>query len=76
MIIWLALICIHSTADDKIAYTELMEIINWFMFSFLILGYIEDEEKGLSFRMFDRMEWNIFIEVRSKLNIFVYFCNT
>ena len=33
------------------------------MFSFLILGYVEDKEKGISYRMFGEMELNIYIEV-------------
>ena len=40
-----------------------METIGWFMFSLFILGYVEDTEKGVSFRMYGGLQWNVYIEV-------------
>lgn len=49
---------------EKQRYVELMELISWFFFDLLMLGYVEDQETGLSFRIPGEMKWNIYIEVK------------
>lgn len=41
-----------------------MEVVNWFFFDLLILGYVEDPTSGESFRLPGGLSWGIFIEVR------------
>ena len=41
-----------------------MEVIGWFFFDLLILGYVEDPATGKSFRIPGGLEWAIYIEVR------------
>ena len=44
-------------------YHQLMKVIDWFMFDLLVLGYVEDPDTGLSFRLPGGQEWSIYIEV-------------
>ena len=43
------------------------------MFSLFILGYVEDTEKGVSFRMYGGMQWNVYIEVGQYQNYKFYY---
>ncbi len=40
-----------------------MEVIGWFFFDLLILGYVEDPVTGRSFRVPGGLQWAIYIEV-------------
>ena len=42
-----------------------MEVIGWFFFDLLILGYVEDPVTGNSFRIPGGLEWAIYIEVNN-----------
>ena len=44
-------------------HQELIEVIGWFFFDLLILGYVEDHVTGKSFRIPGGLEWAIYIEV-------------
>ena len=57
---------------EKITYNELMEMIGWFLFDLLLLGYVEDPESGLSFCLPRKLEWSIYIEVFMIINLYVY----
>ena len=48
---------------ERERYRELMDVIAWFFFDLLVLGYAEDPETGLSFRIPGGLEWAIYIEV-------------
>ena len=47
--------------DDH--YGHLLEMINWFMFDLLILGYIEDPNSGVSFTLQQWLNWTFYIEL-------------
>ena len=47
-------------------YQQLMEVIGWFFFDLLILGYVEDQDTGRSFRIPGGLQWAIYIEVRQQ----------
>lgn len=49
--------------SDQERYQSLMEIIGWFFFDFLLLGYVEDPDTGRSFRLPGGLGWLIFVEV-------------
>ena len=40
-----------------------MDVIAWFFFDLLVLGYVEDPDTGLSFRIPGGLEWAVYIEV-------------
>lgn len=40
-----------------------MDVIGWFFFDLLVLGYVEDPDSGLSFRIPGGLHWAIYIEV-------------
>ena len=46
-------------------YCQLLEVIGWFFFDLLILGYVEDKDTGLSFRLPGELEWFVYVEVPS-----------
>lgn len=48
--------------SEKHQYKELMEIIGWFFFDLFVLGYVEDPNTGLSFRLPGGLEWAVYIE--------------
>jgi len=48
-------------------YKCLMEMMGWFFFDLLILGYVEDTASGKTFRFPGGLQWEIYIEVK-KLN--------
>ena len=48
-------------------YKEQMEVIGWFLFDLLLLGYVEDPITGLSFSIPGGMDWKIFVEVPSQI---------
>ena len=47
-------------------YRRLIEVIGWFFFDLLILGYVEDRNTGLSFRLPGGLDWVIYVEVPSR----------
>lgn len=55
---------------EKEKYKILIDSISWFFFDLLVLGYVEDRDSGLSFRLPGDLSWTIYVEVRltSKLN--------
>ena len=61
-------VCLQESVDvsERDRYRELMEVIGWFFFDLLILGYVEDPDTGLSFRMPGDLAWAIYIEVSWK----------
>lgn len=46
-----------------------MEVVNWFFFDLLILGYVEDPTSGESFRLPGGLSSAIFIEVRQIIKL-------
>ena len=48
---------------ERERYRELMDVIAWFFFDLLVLGYVEDPDTGLSFRIPGGLEWAVYIEV-------------
>ena len=58
--------CFQDSVDEKEQkhYNELIEVIGWFFFDLLILGYVEDIDTGLSFRIPGGLAWSIYVEVR------------
>ena len=42
---------------------QLVTEIHWFFFSLFIIGYIEDQSTGLSFRLPGGQQWSLFVEV-------------
>ena len=57
--------------SEQQRYRELVEVIGWFFFDFLILGYVEDPETGLSFRLPGGLAWAIYVEVIYTVHITV-----
>ena len=54
----------ESVAEsERERYRELMEVIGWFFFDLFVLGYVEDANTGLSFRMPGQLQWAVYIEV-------------
>lgn len=49
-----------------IPYCRLMEVIGWFFFDLLILGYVEDMDTGLSFHLLGGPGWHVYVEVPSR----------
>lgn len=45
------------------SYYQLMKSVSWFFFDLFLLGYVEDQSTGLSFRLPGGLEWAIYIEV-------------
>lgn len=41
-----------------------MDVIGWFFFDLFLLGYVEDSNTGLSFRLPGGLTWEIYIEVK------------
>ena len=46
-----------------------MEVIGWFFFDLLMLGYVEDSDSGQSFRIPGGLAWAIYVEVCVSVNI-------
>ena len=51
-----------------------MEVIGWFFFDLLMLGYVEDSDTGLSFRIPGGLSWAIYVEVCVCVCVCVYVC--
>ena len=49
--------------------STLIDVIGWFFFDFIILGYVEDHTSGLSFSIPHSTTWRLFIEVSNILKI-------
>ena len=50
-----------------------MEMIGWFFFDLLMLGYVEDSDTGLSFCIPRGRAWTIYVEVCKYMH--AYMCN-
>ena len=50
---------------EKSDTNELLDTIGWFFYHLLVLGYVEDQATGTSFRFPGGQEWAIYIEVPS-----------
>ena len=48
-----------------------MEVIGWFFFDLLMLGYVEDFKTGLSFRIPGGQAWAIYVEVCVSVSVSV-----
>ena len=48
---------------ERSHYSKLMDVIGWFFFDLFLLGYVEDSDTGLSFRIPGGLKWEIYIEV-------------
>ena len=57
--------CIQKNVaeEERKEFETLMDKIGWFMFDFLVLGYIQDPHTGASFSVPLTENWKIFIEV-------------
>ncbi len=53
--------CVDESESER--YQELLEVIGWFFFDLLLLGYVEDPPTGRSFRIPGSLGWAIFVEV-------------
>ena len=49
--------------SELVRHQQLMEVIGWFFFDLLMLGYVEDSNTGLSFCIPRRRAWAIYVEV-------------
>ena len=52
---------------ERSRYSKLMDVIGWFFFDLLLLGYVEDSNTGLSFRIPGGLKWAIYVEVKFQL---------
>ena len=50
-------------ANVRVHHQQLMDMIGWFFFDLLMLGYVEDSNTGLSFRISGGKAWAIYVEV-------------
>ena len=57
----------HEREEDKQFFDHLSRDIHWFFFSLFIIGYVEDAETGLSFRLPGGMKWSVYVEVSLQL---------
>ena len=67
------LIFIQESAPDpeKQKYYKIIESISWFFFDLLIIGYVEDNNTGLSFCLPAELNWKIFIEVKNNIILYI-----
>ena len=49
--------------SERVHHQHLMEVIGWFLFELLMLGYVEDSSTGLSFRIPGGLGWAVYVEV-------------
>ena len=49
--------------SERDQHQQLMEMIGWFFFELLMLGYVEDSDTGLSFRIPGGLRWAVYVEV-------------
>ena len=49
--------------SERVHHQQLMEVIGWFFFDLLMLGYVEDPDTGKSFRIPGGLAWAIYVEV-------------
>ena len=52
-----------AESDERSHYTEFVQMIGWFFFNLFLLGYVEDPNTGLSFRLPGGLQWEVYIEV-------------
>ena len=48
---------------EQARHHRLTEVIGWFFFDLLMLGYVEDSDTGLSFHIPRALAWAIYVEV-------------
>ncbi len=53
--------CVDESKMER--YQQLIEVIGWFFFDLLLLGYVEDPATGRSFRIPGSQGWAIYVEV-------------
>ena len=51
------------------SYGQLIEVIRWFFFDLLILGYVEDKDTGLSIHLPGSLGWLVYVEVPSRIGM-------
>ena len=49
--------------SERYHYQEFVQMIGWFFFDLFLLGYVEDPDTGLSFRLPGGLQWKVYIEV-------------
>lgn len=49
--------------SEQARHQQLMEVIGWFFFDLLMLGYVEDSNTGLSFCIPGGLAWAVYVEV-------------
>ena len=49
--------------SERVRHWQLMEVIGWFFYDLLMLGYVEDSDTGQSFRIPGERAWAIYVEV-------------
>ena len=49
--------------SEQLHHQQLMEMIGWFFFDLLMLGYVEDSDTGLSFCIPGGLAWAVYVEV-------------
>ena len=57
--------------SEQTHHQQLMEVIAWFFFNLLMLGYVEDSDTGLSFRIPGDMAWAVYVEVYECICVYV-----
>ena len=45
-------------------YASRIDILNWFFFELLLIGYVEDSDTGLCFHFPEDLKWTVYIEAR------------
>lgn len=55
--------------NEKKNYKELLNIISWFFFDLILLGYVEDPLTRLSVSIPAGVDWKIYVEVPSQINL-------
>lgn len=50
--------------EENRQFWILFSEIHWFFFFLFVVGYIEDQSTGLSFRLPGGLQWSIYVEVR------------
>ena len=49
--------------SERYHYLEFVQMIGWFFFDLFLLGYVEDPNTGLSFRLPGGLKWEVYVEV-------------
>ena len=51
------------TELDKNLYRDVMKRVERFFFDLIFLGYVEDSDSGVSFKLPGDLQWSLFFEV-------------